>query len=61
MSTFCKEYRTLEHAEKVLIEQIKAKAEELEYLFLAATNADMATARMKLEEAVMWAKKAITE
>lgn len=61
MSTFRHAYRPLTAVEKQLVESIKDKAEELELLFeLALQGREIALARTKLEETVMWAVKGIT-
>lgn len=58
---FRKEYRELTNVEKAQVEEVKSNAFNL-FLHLQ-TGVDprcMATARTKLEEAVMWAVKGIT-
>lgn len=65
--TFRKEYRPLSEQQKELIELIKDRAESLlsafnEYVnFEIAVDArQMALAKTNLEQAIMWAVKAIT-
>ena len=65
-NVFRKEYRKLSEAETARIAAIKDKAEEL-YSMLAPTTAtiiesprELALARTKLEECVMWAVKGLT-
>ena len=63
--TFRREYRPLTDAEKKALEDLKVKAEELEELFNLYNTPDMARemalAKTKLEESIMWAVKAITK
>ena len=61
---FRKEYRQLSMDEKLRVDDIKVKAEEL-YALLAPVDPErggreLALAKTKLEECVMWATKAIT-
>jgi len=62
--TFRKEYRPLSDETKLCVSHIKDKAEELLAVFAGGIdNADprmMALAKTNLEQAVMWAIKAIT-
>ncbi len=67
MSRFRKEYRPLSDQEKVLVDQIKDKAEELAQLLDRAGDRHetgrsryLSLARTALEEAVMWAVKDVT-
>lgn len=71
---FRKEYRELSDDEKALLDQVKDKAQELFDLISEGTRVreqlsrdmptqngrEMALAKTKLEEAVMWAVKGIT-
>lgn len=63
--TFRKEYRPLTDSEKESMEKIKIKAEELETLFDEVNNPnigrEIALAKTKLEESIMWAVKGITK
>lgn len=63
--TFRKEYRTLSEDQKHCMERIKDKAEELLAAFEDTPGCEvdgrqMALAKTNLEQAVMWAIKAIT-
>lgn len=61
MSVFRQEYRELTEEEKQRVLDIKTKAEELYELFDASTSPrEMALAKTKLEESVMWAVKGVT-
>jgi hypothetical protein len=64
MSTFRKTYRPLLPDEQELVEQIRDAAERLLILFSDGetqyNGRDLALARTKLEEAVMWAVKGVT-
>lgn len=62
MSTFRTVYRQLTEFEKNLIDSIKRDAELLEAQFnqVQPGGRELALARTKLEEAVMWAVKGIT-
>lgn len=64
-NVFRKEWRELSDTEKTHVANVKGKAAELYDLLVveAGSRTDpraMAVARTKLEEAVMWATKAIT-
>lgn len=63
--TFKKIYRELTKDEKELIESIKSQAEGLEVLITCITaensKREVALAKTKLEECVMWAVKGITK
>lgn len=63
--TYRKEYRPLTDLEKTSMEKIKAKAEELETLFDEVNNPnigrEIALAKTKLEETIMWAIKGLTK
>jgi hypothetical protein len=59
--TFRREYKALSAEEKAVVDSIKAKADILEKeIEKTAPNRMQALAFTKLEEAVMWAVKAIT-
>ena len=64
--TFRKEYRPLSHQTKAIVSHLKDKAEELLAAFEAGgvnqsiDARSMALAKTNLEQAVMWAVKAIT-
>lgn len=65
--TFRKEYRPLSDQQKELMELIKDRAESLLFAFNQHTEFEvqadaraMALAKTNLEQAVMWAVKAIT-
>lgn len=63
MDTFRKEYTPLTETQKAEMQAIKEKAEELESLFGVSTHREprlMAIARTNLEQAIMWAIKAVT-
>mgnify|MGYP001598583272 CR=1 FL=1 len=64
MDVFRKEYRAIDDIRLKRIEQLKEKAQALyDEIESAIDNSDQrmrALARTKLEEAVMWAVKAIT-
>lgn len=61
VSRFRPTYRALTPAEKTLHDAIKAKAEELEYLFgKVPPGRYPALAMTALEESVMWAVKGLT-
>lgn len=63
MDTFRKEYTPLTDGQKAEMEAIKTKAEELEALFNNSIPREprlMAVAKTNLEQAVMWAVKAVT-
>ena len=58
---FRKQYRELDEREKSIVEGIKANAETLETMIdLVPDGREKALAMTKLEEAVMWAVKAVT-
>jgi hypothetical protein len=62
-SRFRPRYRALSDAEKALHDEIKDRAAALENLFeqvVAASHREGALAMTKLEEAVMWAIKALS-
>lgn len=64
-NTFRKEYRKLSDAEQALVDLLKDQAEAIELTFNRVTSTsrncrEMALARTKLEESVMWAVKGIT-
>lgn len=65
--TFRKQYRELNEAEKAQLESLKIKAEDIESTFNAVVEnrqdvgREIALARTKLEESIMWAVKAITK
>lgn len=66
MSTFRTKYRQLSEDERFRIEQIKIAAEVLEEHFEKASmdgakDRHIALAKTKLEEAVMWAVKGVTD
>jgi hypothetical protein len=71
MDTYRKEYRPLTDKEKQLMEKIKIRAEKLEVLFdkvntnrneiPSASGREIALAKTKLEEAIMWAIKGLTK
>ncbi len=56
---FRKEYKPLSDESKQRMVEIKDKAEEL-YSLIGDGTREMALARTKLEESVMWAVKSIT-
>lgn len=62
--TFRKEYKPLTEGQKEMMIKVKALAEELEALFNEANTPnigrEIALAKTKLEEAIMWAIKGIT-
>jgi hypothetical protein len=61
MSVMRKVYRELSAEEKALVELIKDKAEELHGILGGAPpSREIALAKTNLEQAVMWAVKAIT-
>ncbi len=62
MDTFRKEYKPLDDSQKARIEQIKNEAEKLNDSFDWALGDKrmIALAKTNLEQAVMWAVKAIT-
>lgn len=65
-NTFRKEYRELTDEEKAAIEELKTTAEQMEITIENAKAAGknprhLALAMTKLEEAIMWAVKAITK
>jgi len=57
--TFRKKYKTLKDswADHILLQ--KEKAEELEEIFSVITNREMSLAMTNLEQALMWATKAV--
>jgi len=61
---FRKEYRTVDDINKKLISDILDKANELDVLFdcpnVSMMPREMALARTNLEQAIMWAVKALT-
>lgn len=61
---FRKEYRALSEEEKLQLDVLKSDAQELHDNITEATTEtngrEMALAKTKLEEAVMWAVKGIT-
>lgn len=58
---FRKQYRELSVDEKALLESIKDKAQELFSLYPSdKPSRELALAKTKLEEIVMWAVKGIT-
>lgn len=58
---FRRGYRPLTEGEKVLMDQIKEKAEEFTRLLIkVGTSREVSLAGTKIEEAVMWATKAVT-
>lgn len=63
--TYRKQYRPLTDSEKKSMENIKIKAEELETLFDEINNPnigrEIALAKTKLEETIMWAIKGLTK
>ena len=60
-NTFRKEYRPLSDEQKQLVNSVKDTAELLMRVFdLCPQNRELALARTKLEESVMWCVKAIT-
>ena len=63
--TYRKAYRPLTDLEKESMEKIKVKAEELETLFDEINNPnigrEIALAKTKLEETIMWAIKGLTK
>ena len=62
MSIFRQDYRELTEAEKGAIVQIKDTTEDLWQLFgTAGSSREIAIAKTKLEEAVMWAVKGLTK
>ena len=64
MNVFRKQYRELSTEEKARLEQLKDKAQELHDIFensiTSTDHREIALAKTKLEEAVMWAVKGIT-
>ncbi len=61
MNTFRKQYRELSETEKEFLDIIKDKAQELFNLFdERPNNRELALAKTKLEESVMWAVKGLT-
>jgi hypothetical protein len=60
VSVFRKQYRVLTEAEKNHVDEIKSSAEALFNSLQGGDPRNMALARTKLEECVMWAVKAIT-
>lgn len=63
MSIFRKEYNALSESQRELIDDMKSAAEDL-YNILnndCEVNREIALAKTKLEEAVMWASKGITQ
>ena len=65
LDIFRKKYRELSEDEKLRLESVKSQAENLWLAFdqaatAGAGNREMALAKTKLEEAIMWATKAIT-
>lgn len=61
MDTFRKEYRPLTSQEKAQMDEVKNRAEGLlELLSSINGGREIALAKTKLEEAVMWAVKSIT-
>lgn len=59
MSVFRPSYRELSAAEQQRVADIKERAQML-YVLFEGESREFALARTKLEEAVMWAVKAIT-
>lgn len=59
MDRFNKNYKVLSHAPTVLIQHIKESAEGLETLMNNVSNREMSLALTNLEQAIMWATKAI--
>lgn len=57
--TFRKVYRPLKDENAKHIVAMKEKAEELEILFAKSSNREMSLAKTNLEQAMMWATKAI--
>lgn len=60
MSPFLQQYRDLDDEEIDTISDIKIKAEKMYAIFEMRPSREMAIAKTKLEEAVMWAVKAVT-
>lgn len=63
--TFRKEYQPLSERQKMVMSQIKIKADELLSAFSLAEESEhdrrcMALAKTNLEQAIMWVVKAIT-
>lgn len=62
--TFRKEYKPLSDHQKLVLAEIKDKAEELLELFdqphLEIDQRQMALAKTNLEQSIMWAVKSIT-
>lgn len=65
MDTFRKEYTPLTDAQKEMVLKIKQKADELEALFDEVNTPnigrEIALAKTKLEESIMWAVKGVTK
>lgn len=58
-------YRKLTDREKILVDELKAKGEELVHLLKTArldqNGRELALATTKVEEAIMWAVKGVTK
>jgi hypothetical protein len=57
--TFRKQYRPLSPDRAELIARIKDRAEEVERLMLQIRSREMSLALTNLEQAIMWATKAV--
>ena len=57
--TFRKEYRPLSVNGQSLIQKIKMQAEDVEHYMRTVQNREMSLAITNLEQAIMWATKAI--
>jgi hypothetical protein len=59
---FRKEQRRLTHAEQELVNQLRSAAQDLhDVIDMLAPSPERDVAMMRLEEAVMWAEKAVLE
>ncbi len=57
--TFRKVYKQLKEENSALIHEMKSKAEELEQLMINVKSREMSLALTNLEQAMMWATKAV--
>ncbi|MCW8457420.1 hypothetical protein OQJ16_07565 [Legionella pneumophila] len=59
MDRFRKVYKTLHQDNSSLVLEMKTKAEELDALFSLVASREMSLAVTNLEQAMMWATKAV--